>query len=285
MITFSDTNEKTMCDDVYEIPNVSKHSKDKAIAVHTTYTNRIGEYGLSNPTQGIPINPKTVQEGSSYIHMDTYIDMLTDDESSEVGISNTTDVISIRSAKTNQSSANAPEIYERIKDINDLVNCPSIYEVIMNEAELDVESTYDNNIQTGIDKDSTDPLHTAPLCTSTNRHKQMIKVQPASMRNKCKLALALLGLVIAVAVVCLIVWGVKSRVKENIKVEPAINMTSAGFRACLNNSVNFSDCNIQEEKNTNSKNISLLMLQERSTISSQYNTLPETGTSAECWDT
>ena len=118
----------------------------------------------------------------------------------------------------------------------------------------------------------------------------MRKVQPATMSNKCKLVLALLvGLVITVPPFFLIVWGVKSNVKGNIKDEPAINSTTIALTDCLDKSVNFStypnNSMVTVSNNTTSKNGSLRITEEKINTSSKNGTVrireEQSNTSAE----
>ena len=171
------------------------------------------------------------------------------------------------SSNMNPFLDNAPDIYERIIDMNDLVNLTTISEGMKDMTELDVMSIDDNNTQII----SNGQLSKTPPCKGTK--KTIIQVQPdntsCTMTNKCKLALALLvGLVITVPIVSRIVWGVKSRDKEPIKGKPANNLTTVDFSECWDKSVNYSEhCNksivtelpIRKENQTTSVNISLLM--------------------------
>lgn len=224
----------------------------------TQITDDINDGGLLAPTQSMSINPQTVEEGASYVLLDNYISILSNDELSGVCISNKADAISIKQSTTGIRGSNT---------------VPSISEDCMDKAELDVVSIYDNN---------TEIRSTIRCRNKPNTNTKMKKVQAHIMSNKCKLALALLvGLVITVLVVSLIVWSAKSRDKENIQAEPVSNLTTINFTECWDKSVNYSErCNNSKvpeltdikENITTSKNISLLTRQETTT---RFGTSPE----------
>lgn len=238
MNQFPDQNEINMCDD--DVPNILEPSIDKADVVrnyqnNTQITDETIEAGCSRPTETMSINQQTEEAGASSVHMNNYINILSADE--------------LRVSSSNNTKA--------------ILITPNNIGITKQTDAMSTKPTSIRRSNAGISEQN--------ACYNLNKLSENAP-KTHCMTNKSKLALALLVvLVITVLAVCLIVWGVGSRYQENIKGEPAINLTTICFTACWNKSVNCSEhCNISmvteatdlKEINTTSENISKLMSQK-----------------------